>query len=269
MPASLDPHGRLDLEAYFARIGFPGPGAPDVGTLEALCLRHAGAIPFENLDPLAGRAVDLELGALEAKLVKGGRGGYCFEHNLLFGAVLERLGLGVELREARVLRGVAEGQVLPRTHGVLEVEAGGRGWLVDVGFGAEGLLGPVPLDGTPVHRHGETWRLREDGRLQADLGQGWVDLYELQPARVFAADWRMANHFTATHPDSRFRKTLTVQVAVPGARRALRGLTLALPGVPDRAVDPGDLPEIIRSVFGLDPGPGLLDVCIKRLKDNG
>lgn len=268
MPASLDPARRLDLEAYLGRIGFAGPRTPDLKTLEALCLRHAGAIPFENLDPLAGRGVDLDLGALEAKLVKGGRGGYCFEHNLLFGAVLERLGLPVELREARVLRGVAEGQVLPRTHGVLEVEAGGRAWLVDVGFGAEGLLGPVPLDGTPVQRHGETWCL-EGGRLRADLGRGWVDMYEVQPGRVHPVDWRMANHFTSTHPDSRFRRTLTVQVAAPGARRALRGLTLAQPGEADRQVLPGDLPGILRTVFGLDPDPVLLGICINSLEDKG
>jgi arylamine N-acetyltransferase len=92
----------LDLGAYFRRIGYEGPAAPDLATLRAIQRRQVGAIPFENLDPLTGRPVRLDLPSLEAKLVQGRRGGYCFELNSLLKAALEALGFAVIGLAARV-----------------------------------------------------------------------------------------------------------------------------------------------------------------------
>ena len=74
----------LDLDAYFGRIGYSGARAPTLETLRAIHLRHALTIPFENLDPFLRRPVRLDLASLQGKLVRDRRGGYCFEHNLLF-----------------------------------------------------------------------------------------------------------------------------------------------------------------------------------------
>ncbi|BDU75796.1 arylamine N-acetyltransferase family protein [Mesoterricola sediminis] len=270
MPMVLDPGEQVDLPSYVRRIGYRGPLEANLACLEALCLAHVAIIPFENLDPLAGVPVELDPAALAAKLVDRRRGGYCFEQNLLFGAILERLGFPVALREARVVRGAPEGVTLPRTHGVLEVEADGQAWLVDVGFGSDGLLGPVPMAGAPVRRFDETWQL-EPGegprRLRADLGGGWAGIYDLQPGRVLLVDWKMASHFTATYPESRFRLTLTMQRTAPGGRRALRGLTWQAPGAPPRPVALADLPALARAEFGLDLTPEQLAVISKIYKD--
>ena len=93
----------IDLEAYFSRIGYSGPREPTLDTLRALHWHHPLAIPFETLDPLLGRPVRLELGALERKLVAERRGGYCFEQNLLFAHALEALGFAVTKLVGRVV----------------------------------------------------------------------------------------------------------------------------------------------------------------------
>jgi len=275
MILGMEPGGTPDLGAYCARIGHRGSAAPTLETLEALCLQHAGAIPFENLDPLAGLPVRLDLASLEAKLVRSRRGGYCFEHNLLFAAVLRALGFQVTLREARVRFRVPPDAVTPRTHGTLQVEAGGRSWLVDVGFGADGLLGPVPMDGEETERYGEGWRLLAGQRerlLQARVDGTWKDYYLLLPGPVFPVDWVVANHYTCSHPDSRFVKILTVQTSAPGLRRALRGHTLTETRegrTVAREVAPEEVPTLIRDAFGLVVPDGHFALFPKYYDDNG
>ena len=137
------PPESLDLPAYLRRVEYAGEREASPSVLEALHQAHATHIPFENLDIFLGRAIELDLASLQAKLVAGRRGGYCFEQNLLFSSVLQAFGFAVTQLAARVRRG--NGVLLPRTHMMLEVEAGGRQWLADVGFGSDGLLAPVPL----------------------------------------------------------------------------------------------------------------------------
>src|ERR1700761_2698583 len=80
------------LENYLARIGCRGARVADLKALTSLQLSHLDAIPFEGIDPLLGRPVKLDLASVQAKLVDSARGGYCYEHNLLFGAALAAIG---------------------------------------------------------------------------------------------------------------------------------------------------------------------------------
>lgn len=82
----------IDLDAYFKRIGFSGARAPSLEALDGIVLRHVKSIPFENLDVLLGRPIDLDDAAIEKKLIHEKRGGYCFEQNTLLLAVLKQLG---------------------------------------------------------------------------------------------------------------------------------------------------------------------------------
>jgi N-hydroxyarylamine O-acetyltransferase len=93
---------RIDLDAYFERIGYDGERAPTLATLRAIHARHATMIPFENLSPLLRQPVRLDLASLQDKLLHQGRGGYCFEQNLLLRAVLLALGFQVRGLAARV-----------------------------------------------------------------------------------------------------------------------------------------------------------------------
>lgn len=218
----------LDVRAYMQRIRYSGDVHPRYGVLAALHLAHASHIPFENLDIFLGQPIRLDLDSLQAKIVKGGRGGYCFEQNLLFAAVLERLGFSVTQLAARVRYRVR--RVLPRTHMLLLVRCDNEAWLADVGFGLEGLLLPVPFGSAQeVRQFAWTYRVAQDeGQwvLQSLHAESWTDLYafSLEPQEL--ADYEMANYYSSTYPDSRFVQTLTVQLPTPNARTALRNREL-------------------------------------------
>lgn len=251
----------MDLEAYFSRIGWGSPTVPNLDTLAGLHLAHLAAIPFENLDIQMGKDIRLDLEALEAKLVRGGRGGYCFEQNSLFSAVLSQLGFRVTLREARVRRGATG--LLPRTHLALEVQLPEGAWLSDVGFGGDGPLGPVPFGGEEVRVQAERCRILGEGPrqvLQVWRDDTWLDLYSLEPSEVHPIDLEMANHYTSTHPASRFVQTLTVQRSTPDARWILRNLELSCrrgERLEQEAVSREGLLALLRERFGIDLPDGV------------
>ncbi|MCE1205316.1 MAG: arylamine N-acetyltransferase [Holophagaceae bacterium] len=250
----------LDLGAYLRRIGLKEPPRADLAGLRALHLAHATTIPFENLDIQMGLPIPLDLASLQAKLVRQERGGYCFEHNTLFQAVLKELDFDVIACEARVRLG-AQG-MLPRTHMLLLVRLEGADWLADVGFGGEGLLGPVPLDEAAHSQFLNTYRVAEEGGLrvlQSFHHGAWEDLYAFEPAPRFPIDFEMASHYTSTHPDSRFIKTLTAQLPGPEVRRILRNRAYAeLRGdqVEGRELAPEEVIPILREVFGIEVQDG-------------
>jgi N-hydroxyarylamine O-acetyltransferase len=247
---------RLDLEAYFERIRYAGTRAVSVDTLVALHVAHATTIPFENLDILLGRDIRLDLGSLHRKLVLEGRGGYCFEQNLLFAAVLEALGFDVTMLSARVRYGAIV--VRPRTHMLLLVTVAGERWIADVGFGGEGLLQPVRFAaGEESRQHRWTYRVIEEGRyhvLQSRHPGGWIDLYAFTLEPYERVDYEVANHYTATHPTSPFRAMPIVQRPAPDARYSLKGreLTTDTGAVTVRTVGDDELLGVLRELFGIE-----------------
>ena len=218
----------LDLRAYLQRVGYTGEVKPTRAVLDALHLAHATHILFENLDILLGRRVSLDLKDIEAKLVHGGRGGYCFEHNTLLLAALREAGFEVTPLAGRVR--YRANQVLPRTHMLLRVEVEGTTCIADVGFGAEGLLLPVPFgSGQETRQFAWTYRVVEEGVyhvLQSLRNGTWIDLYAFTLEPQHPIDFEMANHFTSTHPSSRFVQTLVVQKLAQDARTSLRNREL-------------------------------------------
>ncbi len=198
----------IDFDAYLERIGVRGQTDP---TLRDLHRAHATSIPFENLDPHRGVPVSLAQQDLERKLVHERRGGYCFEHNLLFASALEHLGLEVEPMLARVRAGTPRGTIRPRTHAVLRVRDGdGDVWHADVGFGRGTLLEPIPFgpDAAASYEQGG-WMFRtiEEGSelvLQTRTDGAWSDVYAFAPRPVPAVDIETSNWWTCTHPRSPF-----------------------------------------------------------------
>ena len=254
--------GAVDLPGYLERIGYSGDLSPSRSVLEALHLAHATHIPFENLDILLGRPIRLDLASLQAKLVKDRRGGYCFEQNLLFSAVLRQLGFSVTSLAARVRYRTTA--LLPRTHMLLLVDFAGDQWLADVGFGAEGLLMPVPMaSGQSVRQFAWTYRvIEEDGLwvLQSLRDDAWLDLYAFSLEPQQEVDYEIANHYVSTHPASRFVRMLTAQLQSPEARHVLRDREL----VEDRGetattrilTGNDELLEVLKHTFRLDFPPG-------------
>lgn len=253
----------LDLDAYLARIGYEterdGELAPDLRTLTALHRAHVRAVPFENLDVALGRPVPLDLKSLQAKLVGRRRGGYCYEQNSLFAAALERIGFTVTARGARNRSRGAE--LPPVTHALLVVAVEGEQWLADVGFGWQGPLEPVPLrDGARVEQSGWTFGIvvEDEGIhvLRSLRPQGWADLYAFSPQTLYPGDFTVMNHYSSSHPQSRFLGQVVAQWPGEDERRALvrdRLSTVRTDGVVEERVVPADeLIAILESRFGIE-----------------
>jgi len=255
-PDTHDP-GALDLDAYLGRIGYTGSLQLSHATLEALHLAHATRIPFENLDILMKRPIRLDFASLQEKLVRGRRGGYCFEQNLLFASVLEHLGYPVTRLAARVH--YPNRPKVPRTHIALLVEVEGAACVADVGFGLEGLLYPVPfVAGREARQFAWTYRVIEaegEWALQSLRNQAWSELYSFTLDPCLPVDFEPANHYTSTHPDSRFLHTLTAQLPTPEVRYRLRNRELVLDrgATATRRVlaDDEDLLAVLAETFGL------------------
>jgi N-hydroxyarylamine O-acetyltransferase len=214
---------RADIDAYFARIEYGGPREATLPVLHAITAAHSQAIPFENLDVLLGRSIDLDEGALFVKLVHQRRGGYCFEQNGLLLCVLEELGFEVTPLGARVRLQRPREYTPPRTHLCLRVELGGEGWLTDVGVGAASLTSAIRLDTDAEQSTGHEPRriVREGPRYfhQVRFGSEWTDVYEFTLEEMPPIDRELANWFTSAHPRSHFKSSLMVARALPNGRR--------------------------------------------------
>jgi N-hydroxyarylamine O-acetyltransferase len=202
-----------DLPAYFARIGYTGPSEPSFSVLCELSGHHLAQIAFETLDPFLGRPVDLDPEALQAKLVRARRGGYCQEHNALFHDVLATLGFSVTALGGRVVWAF-KGQPAPLTHRLTLVELFEGRFIADVGLGGYSPTAPLRLEPgleqtTP---HG-TYRMTRDGEifgLQLRLNDRWETMYQFTLEAQTRIDFEVANWFTSTHPRSFFTQNLVV-----------------------------------------------------------
>jgi N-hydroxyarylamine O-acetyltransferase len=262
----------MRLHDYLTALGTGRPDQPTVAALRRLHLAHRERFLFENLSIQEGGSISVALPDIERKFLDEGRGGYCFEHNTLFAAALRACGFPCDVLLGRVRRGPPESWA--RTHMVLAVEAqsesgapAGRTWLADVGFGAVGVIEPMPLeDGAVLHDRGLTYLLRRERRVwvlaMRDASGAAMDLYEFAEDPQTAADVAVANHFTSTHPDSIFRRSLTIQGVRGTDRTILRNavLTEYKEGVlHERPVARGELAPLARQLFGIElPPPPLV-----------
>ncbi|WP_224044921.1 arylamine N-acetyltransferase family protein [Paraburkholderia unamae] len=257
----------LDLDSYFARIGYEGPRAATLDVLRELHRLHPLSIPFENLDPLDGRRVSITLPDIVGKLVTQRRGGYCFEHNTLFAHVLMKLGFAVTPLAARVLYGREPGASTPRTHMLLRVQAEGDEWLVDVGFGGATLCTPLSLSTEAVqstpHEPARVVTLPEQQRkLELFDGEKWFDVYRFESTAAEWVDYEVANWYTSTAPDSFFTFSLIACMAREGGRAILFNESFTERDAQgnvteERTIRNGEeLAQCLRERFGIDLARG-------------
>ena len=267
----------FDLSAYLARIGYDGPRQPTLAALRTIVAGHAGAIAFENLDPFTGRPVVLDTPVLEAKLVRGGRGGYCFEQNGLLLAALDALGYATTGLAARVVwNQPPDAPVPPRGHMLVRVDLDEGPHLVDVGFGGQTLTGVLRLEPEAVQEtpH-EPFRLRPgpDGDLvmQALIGERWANLYRFGLQRQYPADYAVTSWYLSNNPESHFVTGLVAARPPPGRRYALRGTELTIHhlggGNERRSLhSPAEIRAVLEEAFLLDlSGIPDLDTHLDRL----
>lgn len=267
----------IDLDTYFQRIGYSGDRTPTLKTLQSIHQHHAEAIAFENLNPFLKQPVLLEITSLQKKLVREGRGGYCFEQNLLLRSVLIVLGFQVTNLAARVLWNLPEGTITPRSHMLLQVDIDGEKYIADVGFG--GLTLTAPLSLTPDIEQStphEPFRLIATDHIyimQAYIGQEWKSLYRFDLQEQQIPDYEVSNWYVCTHPNSLFVTTLIAARPDTDCRYALRNNQLTthyLDGRTERRLlgTVTELRTTLEDVFGLKlPAIANLDSALQQLAE--
>lgn len=241
------------LDAYLARIGLTARPAPDAEGLEAVQRAHRLSIGFENLDVMLGRPIRIDLPTIADKLIARGRGGYCFEHNALLGAMLTALGLPNRPLLGRVWLGSdwpgEPDAIPPQTHTLRQTTIAGEPWIADAGFGGS-YVPPLPLaDGAEAPTpDGALHRLRRVGADGAATGEWLLERagpagttdgrarahdafqpqYSFSLAQVAPVDLELSNHWTFTRAGTRFTSACLVSIVLPDGFASLSGRRLSV-----------------------------------------
>ena len=213
----------MNVTAYLHRIGYSGPTEPTADTLCGIHRAHMLSVPFENLDIARGRKIVLDADAFVRKIVEERRGGFCYELNGAFAALLQTLGFQVTLLSARVPR--EDGSESPEfDHLTLRVDLE-EPWLADVGFG-DFVLDPLRLKvGLEQRQEAGVFRIVEYGndlhveKLQANGTQVEQYRFTLQPRRL--EEFAGMCHFHQTSTESSFTRKSVCSLAMPQGRITL------------------------------------------------
>ncbi|BDH46738.1 N-hydroxyarylamine O-acetyltransferase [Salmonella enterica subsp. enterica serovar Choleraesuis] len=247
----------FEIHGWLKRIGYSGPVTPDINTLRAIVASQVATISFENMDVLLGRAMELDDDHIYAKLVDGGRGGYCFELNGLLSRGLRELGFDVRDLAGRVMLG-RHNSLPPRTHRMMTVTIDGTQWLVDVGLGGQTPTEPLLLNSEDeqliASGRYRMERVEEDYQLEYFGSHGWQPLYRFDLQRQYLSDYQMANEHVSLHPTSHFRHHL--MLSLPSATGRLTELNRRFTehtsaGDASYELSDSELYQVLQTRFGL------------------
>ena len=217
----------MDIAAYLERIRYDGPRTPTLETLRALHRRHMLTIPFENLDIHLGRTIVLDETALFDKIVRQRRGGFCYELNGLFAALLRELRYDVTLLSGRVSND--KGHFGPEfDHLTLLVRIDGEPWMADVGFG-DSFLEPIALNGKEQSSGGMLYFIDRwpEGQILLRMEDGlWSAKYvfSMEPHRLEEFAGMCVYHQSS--PNSTFPRARICSRATPQGRVTLSEMRL-------------------------------------------
>lgn len=249
----------MNVDAYLKRINYTGSRAVTPETLRGLQVAHLRTVPFENLSIHAAEPIVLEDDALFTKIVERRRGGFCYEANGLFAALLRALGFEVAMLAAGVAKN--QGGFGPIfDHMTLMVTLDER-WLVDVGFG-DSFLEPLLLDSRAEQVQGtRTFRIVDAHDyfilMRKELDAGWEPQYRFTLQPYAFADYEEMCQFHQTSPDSHFTKGRICSLATAGGRVSLSEMRLITTTGPQQQRDERTLADqdeydsVLRDQFGI------------------
>lgn len=273
------PENPFDQRAWLSRIGYSGPLTPTLETLNRLIFAHAHAISYETLDIMLGRPPKLDVLTLQSKMVAGGRGGYCFEQNMLFRTGLRSMGYQITSLQGRVVRGMAIDAPRPAIHMLLQVELLEGTFLADVGFGN---LAPTCALQLKPHIEQKTphevMRFVDVGgelTLQARLKHGWEHIYRVIPYPRYDGEYEITNWYTGTHPETPYQGNIII--AKPGPNRTritmynARVTVRDAEGQADKRWLQNDEQyyDVLRDEFGLNMSDREIEQCVAVMKAKG
>ena len=216
----------MNTLAYFERIGLAPDQALklDFEFLKLLHYQHFTSVPYENLDILNGTPISLKVDDIYNKVVTRRRGGYCFELNCLFCALLNQLGFSTVNFLARFL--LNESDVPIRRHRVIGVKLEGKTYICDVGTGRQAPRYPLELTENLVQEQfGETYKfVKEDflGWVLLELHKGeWQKVYSFTEEPQHEVDFIPPSFYCEKHPASPFNKTMIISLKTKTGRKTI------------------------------------------------
>lgn len=249
-----------DAAAYLKRIGLAGEKPePTLVWLEKLVHAQLTHVPFDDMDCWGGgETPSLAIADIYDKIVVRRRGGYCFELNSLFCALLEAVGFDCYLVTIRIVFG--RGGVTPPAHCGIVCVIDGEKYFCDVGFGGPVPDGCVKYDGAVYHGY----RVVRDGffhcvQLVHDDGSADnVFLYHDIP--MPRPDMIPMNFYVSQREGSVFRNVLNVNLRLPDGSVWIKGRQFALHTSTERLDrelrDLEDLAEVLDRYFGIPRSAG-------------
>lgn len=264
-----------DRRLYLQRLGYDSPPAPTLQTLRDLQLRHVCTFAFESLSTLMHAPVPIDLPSVERKVLHQGRGGYCYELNQLFLALLQELGFEARGITGRVVIGGPPDAHTGRTHRLSLVTLEGVRYITDVGFGGMVPSSPLQLDNdAPQATAHEPYRLsfnQGSYTLWAQVAEEWRGLYVFDLQTQADIDYEIGNWYVSTHPGSPFVGQLKAALLAPGKRHTLANAHYALhyldrPSEKRTLESAEQLLALLRDTFGIRlPDQPQLHEAIERL----
>lgn len=215
----------MNIPAYLRRIRYDGSTTPTAETLRLLHRAHMQTVPFENLNISLGRRIDIDEEAFVRKIVEERRGGFCYELNGAFAALLRALGFQVTYLSGRVP--TKDGSEAPEfDHLALRIDLD-EPWLADVGFG-DSFLEPLRLK-TGIEQKQDTGIYRITGvgnslSMERQSGGSWIKqyLFTLTPRQL--RDFAEMCHFHQTSPTSPFTQKRVCSLPILHGRMTLSDL---------------------------------------------
>jgi N-hydroxyarylamine O-acetyltransferase len=251
----------MNVTEYLKRIGFTEPIAATTGSLRALHRAHMLAVPFENLDIHLGRPIVIDEESFFDKVIHNRRGGFCYELNGLFAALLRTIGFDVTLLSARVIdKNGRPGPEYDHLTLLVKIEDSEpeRTWLADVGFG-DSFLEPLDLGTTDEQRQcGATYRVTKDGDgcAMERLHNGeWRTqyLFTLQPRPLSEFSEMCVYHQSS--PDSPFTRGRVCSRATLDGRITLSDSRLVITSGGERSERPlseAQFSNVLKEYFDID-----------------
>jgi N-hydroxyarylamine O-acetyltransferase len=247
---------------YLQRLGYDSPPPPTLATLRDLQLRHVCTFAFESLSTLLRLPVPIDLPSVEQKVLFDGRGGYCYELNQMFLALLQELGFEARGITGRVVMGGPPDARTARTHRLSLVTLDGVRYITDVGFGGMVPSSPLQLDTEAVQATAhEPYRLtfnagENNYTLWAEVAGEWRGLYVFDLQVQGAIDYEIGNWYVSTHPNSPFLGQLKVALLAPGKRHTLNNAHYAIhsldqPSEKRLLNNAQELTVLLRDTFGI------------------
>lgn len=246
----------FDLQSYLERIRYRGPSGVDPDTLKGLHRAHLLTVPFENLDIWLGRPIVLDEARFLQKIAAARRGGFCYELNGCFAALLRNLGFQVAFLSARVA--TEDGFTPEFDHMALRVDLE-QPWLADVGFG-DSFLEPLPLrESWEQTQQGTGYRL---GQWEArwllerrNPGQEWKPVYDFSLEERQLPDFAARCHYQQTSPESHFTQHRICSLATAEGRITLADMRLIETSRGSRqerpVADEAEYQELLLQFFGI------------------